>query len=63
MEPNIVNRSETQEAVKLTPDELAMIDAVEPYVPGTGYTADEVLERARKRTTAWMQAVETTVPA
>ena len=46
--------------IKLSPEELAAIDAVAPYEPGVGVTANEAREIARKRTRAWMEAAEKT---
>jgi len=43
-----------------TAEDYAAIDSVAPYDPEKkSYTAQEVLERARKRTQAWQQAAET----
>ena len=43
-----------------TEEDYAAIDAVPPYNPENRYyTAEEVLERAKKRTQAWLQAAET----
>lgn len=48
------------EAETWTDEDYAAIDAVAPYEPGQRvYTAQEVLERAKKRTQAWQDAAET----
>jgi hypothetical protein len=52
---------ETEETEIWTEEDYAAIDAVAPYEPGKGISFDEALERARKRTKAWMQAAEPTV--
>ena len=49
-----------KEPIQLTVEELAAIDAVAPYEPGKGMTAEEAHRRARKRTEAWMQAAAPT---
>jgi hypothetical protein len=52
---------EAEKAEVWSEEDYVAIDAVAPYEPGQRYyTADEVLERARKRTQAWIQAAETT---
>jgi hypothetical protein len=49
------------EPVILTEEQYAAIDAVPPYQAGQrNYTRQEVRERARKRTDAWLQAAEIT---
>ncbi len=50
-----------KEPVTLTAEDLAAIDAVAPYEPGKGMSAQEVRESARKRTEAWMQAAAPTI--
>ncbi len=56
-----MNHLEDEEAVILSEEDYAAIDAVPPYDPSKRYyTSQEVLERARKRTDAWLQAAETT---
>ncbi len=55
-----MSKPRDKKPVKLSSEELAAIDAVAPYEPGKGMTAEEAHELARKRTRAWMLAAEQT---
>jgi hypothetical protein len=63
-EAETMTHPETEETEIWSEEDYAAIDAVAPYEQEKRYyTAEEVLERARKRTQAWLQAAETTLTA